>query len=75
MSASTSSRPSSAFAAERDLTLVDVAIGGLAAQPGVGSVIAGATSVEQVSANAAAVRWRPSAEELATLDAITRRRV
>jgi aryl-alcohol dehydrogenase-like predicted oxidoreductase len=64
-----------AFAAERDLTLVDVAIGGLAAQPGVGSVIAGATSVEQVTANAAAVRWAPTADELATLDAITRRRV
>ncbi|MGZ4683430.1 MAG: aldo/keto reductase [Acidimicrobiales bacterium] len=61
-----------AFAAERDLTLVDVAIGGLAAQPGVSSVIAGATSIEQVTANSAAVRWVPSTDERAALDAITR---
>ena len=61
------------FARERDLSLVDVAIGGLAAQPGVASVIAGATAVAQVTANAAAVRWVPDADELAALDAISRR--
>jgi aryl-alcohol dehydrogenase-like predicted oxidoreductase len=47
-----------------------VAIGGLAAQPAVASVIAGATSPDQVKANVAAGRWRPSADDLAALDAI-----
>lgn len=45
-----------------------VAIGWLAAQPGCGSVIAGATSPAQVAANAAAADWEPSAAELAELD-------
>ncbi|MGH9066321.1 MAG: aldo/keto reductase [Acidimicrobiales bacterium] len=58
----------SSFAAERGLTTVDVAIGGLAAQPGVASVIAGATSPEQVKANAAAGEWEPAPEDLAGLD-------
>ena len=56
-----------AFAAERGVTLLDVAIGGLAAVPGVASVIAGATKPEQVRANAAAGEWEPSPEELAAL--------
>jgi aryl-alcohol dehydrogenase-like predicted oxidoreductase len=60
-----------AFAAERDVTLLDVAIGGLAAQPAVSSVIAGATTPEQVAANVKAGQWRPTAEDLAELDAIT----
>jgi aryl-alcohol dehydrogenase-like predicted oxidoreductase len=55
--------------AERGLSLLDVAIGGLAAQPAVGSVIAGATSAAQVRANAAAGRWQPSADDLAAIDA------
>jgi aryl-alcohol dehydrogenase-like predicted oxidoreductase len=59
------------FAQERDLSILEVAIGGLAAQPGVGSVIAGATRPEQVTANAAAARWVPTAEDLAALDAVT----
>ena len=53
-----------AFAAERGVTLLDVAIGGLAAVPGVASVIAGATKPEQVRANAAAGAWEPSPDEL-----------
>ncbi len=61
------------YATERDLTLLDVAIGGLAAQPAVGSVIAGATRPEQVKANAAAGEWEPTAEDLAALDAIAPR--
>jgi len=60
-----------AYAAERDRTILDVAIAGLAAQPGVGSVISGATSGAQVRANAAALQWNPSAADLATLDEIT----
>jgi aryl-alcohol dehydrogenase-like predicted oxidoreductase len=60
-----------AFAAERGITLLDVAIGGLAAQPGVASVIAGATSPEQVRANVAAGAWRPTDEERRLLDELT----
>ncbi|HEX6420666.1 MAG TPA: aldo/keto reductase [Acidimicrobiales bacterium] len=59
-----------AYAAERSVSLLAVAIGGLAAQPGVASVIAGATSAGQVRANVAAGEWTPSAEDLAALDAI-----
>jgi aryl-alcohol dehydrogenase-like predicted oxidoreductase len=47
-----------------------VAIGGLAARPAVGSVIAGATSAEQARANAAAGEWSPSTEELEALERI-----
>ncbi len=57
-----------AFAAERGRTVLDVAIGGLAAQPTVASVIAGATSAEQVRANVAAGAWEPTAEDLTELD-------
>jgi aryl-alcohol dehydrogenase-like predicted oxidoreductase len=57
------------WAAERGLTVLEVAIGALAAQPGCASVIAGATSPEQVKANAAA-DWIPSAADLAELDQI-----
>ena len=56
------------WAGQRGLTVLDVAIGALAAQPGCASVIAGATSPEQVKANAAAADWIPSAAELAELD-------
>ncbi len=46
------------FAAERGHTLLELAIGALAAQPAVVSVIAGATTAEQVRANAAAANWK-----------------
>ncbi|SFB84511.1 Predicted oxidoreductase [Nocardioides terrae] len=59
------------YAAARDLSPLDVAVAGLAAQPGVSSVISGATSGDQVRANAAALRWEPTAEDLAELDEIT----
>ncbi|OBA68122.1 aldo/keto reductase [Nocardia sp. 852002-20019_SCH5090214] len=59
------------FAAQRSITVLDVAIGGLAAQPAVSSVIAGATSPEQVEANVRAGRWQPTAEDLAEIDRIT----
>jgi aryl-alcohol dehydrogenase-like predicted oxidoreductase len=58
------------WANEHSLTILDVAIGGLAAQPGCSSVIAGATSGEQVKANAEAATWLPSAQELTELDGI-----
>jgi aryl-alcohol dehydrogenase-like predicted oxidoreductase len=59
-----------AFAAERGVGVLDVAIAGLAAQPAVASVIAGATKPEQVAANVAAIDWRPDADDLAELDRI-----
>jgi aryl-alcohol dehydrogenase-like predicted oxidoreductase len=59
-----------AWARSRGLRLLDVAIGGLAAQPAVSSVIAGATTPDQVRANAAAGEWEPSPEELAELRAL-----
>jgi aryl-alcohol dehydrogenase-like predicted oxidoreductase len=60
-----------AFGEARSVGLLDVAIGGLAARPTVASVIAGATSAEQVAANARAAQWQPSAEDLAEIDRIT----
>jgi len=62
----------SAFAAARGASLLDLAIGGLAARPAVSSVIAGATSPGQIAANVAAGQWRPSAEDLVELDELTR---
>ncbi|WP_277049152.1 aldo/keto reductase [Ruania albidiflava] len=59
------------FASERDLSLLQVAVGWLAAQPAVASVISGASKPEQVQANAAAVAWEPSAAELVVLDDLT----
>ena len=60
-----------AWAQEHGVTILDVAIGALAAQPGCSSVIAGATTGDQVKANAAAGEWLPSAQELAEINAIT----
>jgi aryl-alcohol dehydrogenase-like predicted oxidoreductase len=51
--------------------VLEVAIGGLAAQPAVASVIAGATSAEQVRANVQAGEWVPDAAELARIDELT----
>ena len=58
------------WGAERGVSLLEIAIGGLAAQPGCASVIAGATTAEQVAANAAAGNWVPTPEELAQIDKI-----
>ena len=55
-------------AQERELDMVQVAIGALAAQPAVASVIAGATKPDQVRQNA--VHWLPSDGEVAEIDAI-----
>ena len=56
------------YAEARGIGILDVAIGGLAAQPAVASVIAGATRPDQVRANVAAAGWQPSDEDLAALD-------
>ncbi len=58
------------FAAARDLTLVEVAYGWLLAQPGVASLVTGATSPDQVKANAAATGWHPDPAEEAGLRAL-----
>ena len=55
------------YANERGRTLLEVAIGGLAAQPAIASVIAGATKPEQVRTNAAAGEWEPTAEDIEAL--------
>jgi len=57
------------LASRHGVTLLDVAVGGLAALPAVVSVIAGATSAAQVRANVAAGEWVPSPEALAELRA------
>ena len=59
-----------AFGAERGHSLLEVAIAGLASRPAVTSVIAGATSAEQVQANAAAAGWQLGADDLAELDRV-----
>jgi aryl-alcohol dehydrogenase-like predicted oxidoreductase len=59
-----------AYGKERGHSLLDVAIAGLAAQPAVSSVIAGATTPDQVRANAAAGEWRLTAEDVAALDQV-----
>src|SRR5215471_12790501 len=58
-----------AWCGEQGITILDAAIGGLAALPGCTSVIAGATTPEQAKANAAAAAWEPTQEQLAVLAA------
>ncbi|MFC1946272.1 aldo/keto reductase [Chloroflexota bacterium] len=57
-----------AFAAERGHTIGELAIAWLLANPVVSSVIPGAMSPEQVTANAAGANWRLTAEEMAEID-------
>jgi aryl-alcohol dehydrogenase-like predicted oxidoreductase len=59
-----------AYGEERGHGLLDVAIAGLAARPAVTSVIAGATTAEQVRANAAAGTWELTPQDVAALDQI-----
>jgi aryl-alcohol dehydrogenase-like predicted oxidoreductase len=56
-----------AFARERGHSILELAFAWLAAQDGVPSIIAGATSPEQVRANVAAASWKLSAEDLAAV--------
>jgi len=57
-----------AWGQDHGVSILEIAIGGLAAQPGCSSVIAGATSPEQVKANAAAGEWEPTEDELAAIN-------
>ena len=63
----------STFASERGHTLLELAIGWLASQPHVSSVIAGATRAEQVAANARAAGWALSESERAEISALVPR--
>jgi aryl-alcohol dehydrogenase-like predicted oxidoreductase len=59
-----------AWATARGHTLLELAFAWLAARPVVASVIAGATKPEQVDANAAAVEWTLTPEDLEEIDAV-----
>jgi aryl-alcohol dehydrogenase-like predicted oxidoreductase len=59
-----------AFAEARDHTILELAFAWLVALPSMGSVIAGATSPEQVRANVAAVEWKLAPEEMRELDEV-----
>jgi len=59
-----------ALGAKMGRSLLDLAIGGLAGRPVVGSVIAGASRPDQVHANVAAGSWTPTADELAAIDEV-----
>ena len=61
-----------AYAKERGHSLLELSMSWLAMQPGVTSVIAGASTPEHVEANAKALDWTMSAEELAEIDKITK---
>lgn len=56
------------LAADLSVDLPTLALGGLAAQPAVASVIAGARTPEQVRANVAAALWEPTPEQLVAID-------
>ncbi|MEX1165022.1 MAG: aldo/keto reductase [Nitriliruptor sp.] len=64
-------RQLAAFAADRDRTLLELAVSWLAVQVPVASVIAGATHADQIRANVRAVGWQLTADDLAEIDAIT----
>jgi aryl-alcohol dehydrogenase-like predicted oxidoreductase len=57
-----------AFAESKGRSLLELAFSWLAARRPVSSIIAGATSAEQVRANSAAVSWSLSLEELREID-------
>ncbi len=59
-----------AFANQRDHSLVELAVAWLLARPAVASVIAGATRPEQVSQNSAGADWVLSDADMAEIDTI-----
>ena len=59
-----------AFAEERGHSIIELAVAWLAAQPGVASVITGATSASQIVTNARAAQWRLNDADLAALSDI-----
>jgi len=61
------------FANERDHTLLELAMSWLANLPHISSVIAGATSIEQVEQNAQAASWQLTDEEMWKVAEMTKR--
>ena len=62
------------FAHQHEQSILDLAFGWLLSKPIISSVIAGATSPEQLSANAAAgLSWRLNAEEMNTVNQMSKR--
>lgn len=59
-----------AFAEEREVSMVTVAIGWLLARPTVPSVTPGATRPEQIASNVEAAAWRPGAADLVEIERI-----
>jgi aryl-alcohol dehydrogenase-like predicted oxidoreductase len=59
-----------ALAQARGHTLLELAMSWLASRSEIASIIAGATSPEQVRANASAVNWSLTAQDLAQIDSI-----
>jgi aryl-alcohol dehydrogenase-like predicted oxidoreductase len=60
-----------AFATARSHTILDLAIGWLISQPGVSSVLVGASRPEQIGQNTNAADWRLTPEELAEVNEIS----
>src|SRR5439155_21545162 len=58
------------FASRRGRTMLELAFGWLLAQPVVASVIAGASTPEQIEANVRAAGWTLSPQEVSDIDAI-----
>ena len=61
------------FAEERGHSILELAMSWLATKPTISSVIAGATSEEQVQQNAQAASWRLSADEMQQVNELSRR--
>jgi aryl-alcohol dehydrogenase-like predicted oxidoreductase len=60
------------FAHQHGKTLLELAFSWLAARPQVSSVIAGASSSEQIEQNVKAIAWKLTLEDMATIDEITK---
>jgi aryl-alcohol dehydrogenase-like predicted oxidoreductase len=57
-----------AFCDERGIGMLEATMGWFLAQPGIASIIAGATKPEQVRQNAeAGTAWTPTADEVETM--------
>ncbi|HXD91390.1 MAG TPA: aldo/keto reductase, partial [Candidatus Binataceae bacterium] len=61
------------FSAQRGHSILELAFSWLAARPTVASVIAGATTSDQVEQNVKAIAWKLTTEELAEVDRVTRK--
>jgi len=59
------------FAASRGHTMLELAFGWLVSQPHISSVIAGATTPEQIDQNVAAASWTLTAEEINEVNGLT----